>query len=92
MAIGPDSRYAASTVVKLTDASGAVRYTIVPSHQQDFTVTFTYHQMSGAERIDLLAYEYYNDEGKWYMIADANPEIMDWDNLDPGVIIRIPNI
>ena len=92
MAIGPDSRYASSNVVKLTDASGAVRYTIMPSHQVDFEVTFSYHQMSGFERIDLLAYEYYQDENKWYVIADANPEILDWDELDPGTIIRIPNL
>lgn len=92
MAIGPDSRYAQSSVVKLTDDAGNVRYTIVSSHQEDFEVTFSYHQVAGFERIDQLAYDFYLDENKWYLIADANPEILDWEELDPGVIIRIPNV
>lgn len=90
--IGPDSRYANSTVVKLPDGRGTVRYTTVPSHQTDYQITFTYHQVAGYERIDQLAFGYYSDETKWYLIADANPEILDWEDLDPGIILRIPNL
>lgn len=32
------------------------------------------HTVNQAERLDLLAYKYYGDPAKWWLISDANPE------------------
>lgn len=42
-------------------------------------------------RIDVLAFRVYGRATLWWLIADANPEIMYPENiLSPGVFIRIP--
>jgi hypothetical protein len=33
------------------------------------------HTVKERERLDLLAYRYYNDPRKWWLVADANPEL-----------------
>jgi hypothetical protein len=33
------------------------------------------HTVSDRERLDLLAYRYYTDPRKWWLIADANPDL-----------------
>lgn len=43
------------------------------------------------DRMDLLASRLFGDPGKWWMIADLNPEIMfPFDELVPGSILRVP--
>lgn len=46
------------------------------------------HMVNQAERLDLLAYKYYGDSKKWWLICDANPEFAlptDLLNLNPIV-------
>ena len=83
------SRYAYSTLAALTyeDKDIAV---VVPSQQTTYTFTFLWHQITAMDRVDLLAYQYYSDPTLWWKIADANPSIMNWHDLTPGQIIRIP--
>lgn len=59
-----------------------------PSPQWSFS--FTMHRIADEDRIDLLAHRYLQDVTLWWMICDANPEVLDWINLTPGLIIRIP--
>lgn len=33
------------------------------------------HTLTEGDRLDLLALHYYNDDRKWWLILDANPEI-----------------
>lgn len=44
------------------------------------------------DRLDLLAFDYYNDENLWWIISKANPDKIKRDSLflDPGLQIRIP--
>jgi hypothetical protein len=88
--ITANSRYADSTLALVASARGT-NLTLVPSQQREWTFKFTYHQVTGSDRIDLLAMQYFGDAHMWWSIADANPEVLDWTVLTPGQIIRIPN-
>lgn len=50
------------------------------------------HTVTQSDRIDLLAYKYYGDPKKWWLICDANPEVFFPLDLleEPGKRIIIP--
>lgn len=83
------SRFADSTVIT-TEVRGKLAQVIVPGAQQPQTFTFLSYQLTVSDSLDLLAQRYYGDPAKWYIIADANPEIMMWWPLPVGQVIRIP--
>jgi prophage DNA circulation protein len=90
VSINANSRYSQSKIVTLYTDSGEPRQTIVAGEQFPFVVNYIYHQVTGSERIDQLAYQFYRDSTRWWVIADANPQIMDWSTLTTGTLIRIP--
>jgi nucleoid-associated protein YgaU len=47
---------------------------------------------TSGDRLDLLANQFYKDTRLWWIIANANPEIVRRDsfNLKPGLEVRIP--
>jgi hypothetical protein len=92
MAISATSRYAASSVVTITSTqTGQPVNVIVPSQQQAYTFSYISHMITDRDRMDLLANQYLGDPTAWWQIADANPDIaLDWSNLVPGTIIRVP--
>jgi hypothetical protein len=89
--ITSNSRYAQSNLALVSSGRGT-NLTVVPGQQREWSFNFTYHQITGAERLDLLAEQFYGDTRLWWHIADANPEVMDWTVLTPGQIIRIPSV
>lgn len=89
--ITAESRYADSKVDKVVTDDG-VRLTIVPGAQKDFRITYTLYQWRSYDRIDVMADTVYGDPTRWWIIADANPEIMDWGSVPTGKIIRIPTV
>jgi len=48
------------------------------------------HTYNASERLDLLAYKYYRNPEKFWLIADANTEMDPEDLLDPGRQLLIP--
>lgn len=87
--ISANSRYANNQVVALNQ-DGQVINVIVPS--QPVTTTFTYvsHMVTGNDRLDNLANQYFGDPTQWWQISNANPEWIDWTAVPPGTVIRIP--
>jgi Uncharacterized protein containing LysM domain len=57
-----------------------------------WSFNFSQYIVQEGDRIDLLAAKFYGDDGMWYYIADANPEVLDWFSIYPGQMIRIPNV
>lgn len=86
-----NSRYVDSTVVTV-DKDGSDVAVIVPSAQKPYSFAYANHQVALGERIENLAYQYYTDATLWWRIADGNPEILFWDALVPGTILRIPQL
>lgn len=64
------------------------RYPEIPLSENDI-----YVYTSQGDRFDLLALSYYNDSSLWWVIAIANPDTVDLNNIiiPPGVQIRIPS-
>jgi nucleoid-associated protein YgaU len=48
------------------------------------------HAYRGDERLDLLAYRFYRNPEKFWLIADANSEMDPEDLLEPGRQLLIP--
>ena len=89
--IASGSRYADSAITTV-DKDGQPVAVIVPGMQQPYSFRYASHQVSEGDRLDNLAYQYYGDPTVWWRIADANPDVLYWDVLTPGIIIRIPAI
>jgi nucleoid-associated protein YgaU len=52
--------------------------------------SFQYTVKSG-DRLDLLAQKFYRSPRKWWLICDANPDVMYPDDLlEPGRVLIIP--
>jgi nucleoid-associated protein YgaU len=65
-----------------------IKYPNIPLSIDDLYVTTT-----AGDRLDLLANQFYNDRGLWWVIATANRDIVRKDSygLKPGLEIRIPS-
>jgi nucleoid-associated protein YgaU len=87
----PNSRYANDPVTVVTTERGTHQSVNVPT---PLTRIFHYteYMVEDGESIDLLAFDFLGDGELWWMIADANPEILDWAELAPGTVIRIPRV
>jgi len=83
------SRYERVGVYQVTDESGrtvsALKIRFKPATPAGYLHTFT-----ADERLDLLAYTYYRNPEKFWLIADANDEVDPDDLIEPGRQLLIP--
>lgn len=83
------SRYERMGTYQAVDADGqtvralAIRF-IAPAPAGYF------HTLIEGERLDILAYNFYRNPEKFWLIADANSEMDPSDLLEPGYQVRIP--
>ena len=92
MSISIYSRYADNQVVPITNSSGITKSTIIinpPDKSIVYSISIYTWQLG--DQIDYLASSAYGDETQWWRIADANPEILFWNNITPGTQVRIPS-
>jgi len=94
MAIRIGSRYQNSTVdfvqtsLKNTDLNPIVFWNMsTKSNISYFNHTYTY-----GERLDEIAFDYYQDPSYWWMILEYNPQIKDINNIPVGTVLRIPRV
>ena len=85
-----ESRYLKVKEYTVTDTQGRsvkVKRTRVTL---DLTGSFQYTVKAG-DRLDLLAQQFYRSPRKWWLICDANPDLMYPDDLlKPGQVLTIP--
>jgi nucleoid-associated protein YgaU len=83
------SRYASVGSYQARDASGrtvtALKPRFIPPTPAGFLHTFT-----ADERLDIIAFKFYNNPEKFWLIADANTEMDPEDLLEPGRQLPIP--
>lgn len=83
------SRYANVGTYQTVDAGGqtvtALKPRYIPSTPAGYFHTFT-----ADERLDLIAYRFYRNPEKFWLIADANAEVDPEDLLEPGRQLAIP--
>ena len=58
---------------------------LIPSSPNDFQ-----HTLKEGETLQNIAYRYYGDSGKWFLIAEANTILNPFKELESGTIIKIP--
>ena len=58
---------------------------IVPESPNDIQ-----HTVKDGETLQNIAFRYYGDSGKWYIIAEANKTLNPFKELEMGNLIRIP--
>lgn len=58
----------------------------VPSSSNDIQ-----HTVKDGETLQNIAFRYYGDSGKWYIIAEANSILNPFKELESGTLIRIPS-
>ena len=59
---------------------------LVPSSSNDIQ-----HTVKDGETLQNIAFRYYGDSGKWYIIAEANGILNPFKELESGTLIRIPS-
>ena len=83
------SRYEKVGVYQVADANGrtvtALRIRFLPPTPAGYRHTFT-----AGERLDILAYNFYGNPEKFWLIADANDEMDPDDLLEPGRQLLVP--
>jgi nucleoid-associated protein YgaU len=83
------SRYEKVGVYQLTGPDGqtvnALNIRFIPPTPAGYLHTF-----SADQRLDILAYNFYRNPEKFWLIADANTEMDPEDLLEPGRKLRIP--
>jgi len=90
MPISPYSRYADNLLLPIVD-DGVSRPTIIIGTPDQQTISYSTYTWKQGDSIEYLAYSVYGDEQSWWYIANANPEIMFWNTVNPGTQVRVPS-
>lgn len=90
MVVGPFSRYADNTIISLA-SDGVSRPTIIIEPPGAIQISFSTYTWRNGDQIEYLAYSAYGDEQSWWLIANANPEILFWNAVPDGAEVRVPN-
>lgn len=89
--IDSSSRYTRNAVTPVTGPDGITRLTILPLKPAAATYQVQYYTWADHDRVDSVARNFYGSETLWWNFAQANPQIMNWANVAPGTLIRIPS-
>jgi phage tail protein X len=91
MPIAADSRYITATITTEVGPDLETRQEMRVAFPRSRLIAYTFYRVVEGERVDTIAKDFYGKGELWWMIADANPEIIDWFDIMPGTIIRVPN-
>jgi len=84
------SRYLRVTDYTLDAGDGSQRKLKATREPLQTQTALTYQVREG-DRLDLLAYKFYRNPRKWWLIADANPDCIAPEQLlTPGRMLIIP--
>lgn len=90
--VNPDSRYASGTLSVVDDPVRGEHQALILPAPTEVTFTFTFYQWAADDTVDMLGFQFMGKGQYWWMIANANPEILDWNNVATGTVIRIPSV
>ncbi|CAB4174317.1 Phage Tail Protein X-like [uncultured Caudovirales phage] len=92
MTIFKGSRYEYSVIDFLSTTTDGSANPVV---QYQFTnggyMAYYEHVYVEGERLDEIAFKYYQLPGFWWSFMESNPEIADINNIPAGTVLRIPN-
>jgi nucleoid-associated protein YgaU len=77
--------------VAIQGSNGVVKPTIIIEPvDQAVTYNVSIYTWKVGDQIEYLAFSAYGDETQWWRIANANPEVLFWNSVQPGQQIRVP--
>lgn len=88
--ISSNSRYATSVLVAANNLDNEDILAITFTEPVNTPIQFQYHTVTGADTIDRIAYQIFGDGTLWWVIANLNPEILDFSTLTVGYRLRVP--
>ena len=84
------SRYARVPDAPFADGEGRV-VSLKRTREPASTELALVYQVRVGDRLDSLAFKFYRDPRKWWLIADANADVLALEELlEPGRLLRIP--
>lgn len=93
MAIFAGSRYQNSTVDFIPIYNGGGKAPLVIYTFPDINqLSYREYTWKNGDRLDAIAADEYKDASRWWIIPEYNPEIVDFQNIVPGTVIRIPHV
>jgi nucleoid-associated protein YgaU len=93
MSIYKGSRYEYSTIDFVqTSFDGAPNAVVYYGFSSLGLISYKEHIYKEGERLDSIAYQYYKNPSFWWLIAEYNPEVLDFFTINPGKTLRIPNV
>lgn len=93
MSIFKGSRYEYSTIDYVATTSELIEEPIVFYRPSELGLTrYWEHTYIKGERLDSLSYKYYKNPEYWWLIVEYNPAIIDFINIKPGTVLRVPNV
>lgn len=87
-----DSRYAEGNLFKAYNPTKDQYDLTVFRKFPELVSAITYYEWVVTDRIDLVAAKFYGDPVYWWRIMDMNPEIQNPFEIEPGTLLRIPNV
>lgn len=92
MLIDRTSRYQRNLLDLVADRNGNPQQYIVHRTPVAMTLQINDYLWRQYDRVDSVAAGYYGSESSWWMIAEANPQVLDWTSVVPGTRVRIPRV
>jgi phage tail protein X len=89
--ITSDSRYINTILQTVEGPDGATRQEMRVPFPRTRVINYTNYRFIGDDRVDIVAHKFYGNGRLWWKIADANPQILDWLNVPPGTVVRVPS-
>lgn len=89
--INADSRYVTAVIQTVQARDGRARREMRIPFPISREIQYTYYRVSQGDRPDTLAAQFYDNPQLWWVIADANPEYLQWLDMPIGASIRIPS-
>lgn len=90
MAISRTSRYQTNQTALFAGRDGSAQLAIV--HQTPSAVSLRVRDTlwTGRSRVDLLGAAHYRAEDAWWVLARANPSVLDWTAPAAGTAVMVP--
>ena len=87
------SRYAESDIDYILDSRTGVSQAAVlrdvPQQEAPDQYGRVYYWREG-DRLDYLSYRFFGNSLEWWRILDANPDVLNPSQIEPGTAVRIP--
>lgn len=86
------SRYYRVDTRTVVETGGSTRSVLVHARRPVYLGDYSTMMWTANSRIDWVAWNAYQDEAMWWVVADANPGIKDWTTVPVGTLVKVPRV